>query len=251
MNPNFPAFLPIVHHDIKSDIPLQFQTFCYAFYGGMQIFVIIGSILDCIASIIITASIQTPLVFFGYKVLYLFIVPINFFFLCYFPLYKALKLNLSLDWTFFFIGTGGFIVYGIMSMVGSYGSPIFPGGDTGFLSLSRYFALGQLVAAYSALAIRLFFLLGLLFLIYFYFRAYQICQYERSQINQSPSSQASSPKKAGKEVPVVVVVDKGKVGKVMIANHAFDATQSGDLSLKLGDKVTITRLGLLYELTPS
>ena len=244
MNPNYPAFLPIVHHDISTDIGLPFQTFCYSYYRGMQIFIMIGSVLDCIASIIITATTQMPLAYFGFKVMYLFLVPIYFFFLVYFPIYKALKNNFSIDWTIFFFGQGAYIIFSILSMVGSvnYIMPLFPGGDSGFYMVSYYFASRQPAAGYSALAIRLFHLVGLFFWIFVYIRAYQICKYERGQ----PTSSATSPKKSSKnqkEVSMVVVVDKGKVGKMMTVNHAFEGSQNGDLALKVGDTVSITKIG--------
>jgi hypothetical protein len=55
---------------------------------------------------------------------------------------------------------------------------------------------------------------------------------------------AKSPQGIEKEIPMRVVVDR--VGQVMRAIHEFEAVQKGDLGLKIGDIVTITRIGLKH-----
>lgn len=89
-NPNYPYIFPLVHHSISTDIPWKYQTLISFWYWGFQFYILIGNSVAIISTIItVTLVPSIPVAFIGFRIMYSILVPIYFFFLVYFPLYKG------------------------------------------------------------------------------------------------------------------------------------------------------------------
>ena len=106
MAKNYPSFFPIIYHDISIEIPAPFRGLARRYYYGWQFLICGGCVLSTIAGIIFWASASgssgtsytvvlsgTPISYIGQRLLILFLFPISYFWLLYWPLYKALKKN--------------------------------------------------------------------------------------------------------------------------------------------------------------
>jgi len=170
MAANYPPFWPFLYHDIDRDISPQFITFCKANYRAWQILITGGLFIDMLASL--TIGLQAPgyLNFFWYKLIYFLIIPPTTFFTVYFSLYKALKTGASFYWAIHVVGNFAWVIFLILSMVGStetvssgYG---FPGGESGLIMILHYMNNQELVLMFTAIVSRGVMFIALLFYMY-------------------------------------------------------------------------------------
>ena len=152
---NYPAFYPLISHDINLDIPPQYLNTCKAAYRSWQLFICIGVLLDLVCSIVIASTTSSVFLnYFWYKLMYFFIIPPASFFCLYFSLYKALKLNHQFYWIVHGLSAVVWIAYLSLSMIGTVWKKngvtmvdslgdfyAFPGGESGFYGITYFFEI--------------------------------------------------------------------------------------------------------------
>ncbi|KAJ3307481.1 hypothetical protein HDV03_000129 [Kappamyces sp. JEL0829] len=197
MATNYPSCFPVIYHDIQLEIPVPFQGLCTAFYRGWQFLICGGVVLDLLCSVIIAATTNTPLVFFGWHILWLFIFPVATFVSFYWPLYRALRRNNSAVWTVYWVGAVANVIFYALTMVGSTSNDaIFPGGEIGISNLVQYFKSGLMVAAIAGLVDRVFWIGGLIFWCIMIRRAHLVYLYEAGPVHQKLGTNAHKSKEA-------------------------------------------------------
>ncbi|XP_050383630.1 secretory carrier-associated membrane protein 2-like [Argentina anserina] len=159
---NFPAFWPIIHHDIPNDIPVHLQKIMYV---GFTTYI---SFIGCLLWSIIAVSVYW---FFAggvwginnwiLAVVHFIVWPPIDYFLWYRPLYRAMRTDSALSFALFFFFYSGHIVYCIYSAAAP---PTFWGGYSiaglvpailltvdDFVTTSIFYFLGAALFAIEAL----------------------------------------------------------------------------------------------------
>ena len=127
---NFPDFFPLIYHDIKLEIPQPFQGACRRFYYGWQFLICGGCFFDIVASIIYFAAAPSQgaglaisgnaINYIGLRVAHFLLLPLGYFWLVYWPLYKALKKNNPMAWLVFWVNNTAYFLW--LAIMGSYRS---------------------------------------------------------------------------------------------------------------------------------